>query len=178
MNDIENLKYPIGQYVQPQTISDVDVDRSIKTLQTFPLKLKNLVAAWNDDQLDTQYREGGWKVRQLINHIADSHMMSYLRFKLALTEQNPTIKTYDQERFAELQDSFSIRVQPALTILRGLHERWVFELNSLTNRELEMAFFHPELKRNITLRESLLFYAWHCDHHSAQIQNLKKERGW
>ncbi len=178
MKSLEKKKYPIGQFTRPEAITDVDVDRCIKTLKDFPRKLKDLVGHWTDDQLDTQYREGGWRVRQLVNHLADSHMMSYLRFKLALTENNPTIKPYDEAKFAELQDSFSIRVKPALTLLRGLHERWVYELTSLTNREFEHTFYHPELKTHFSLRESLAFYAWHCDHHFAQIKSLKKEKGW
>lgn len=178
MKTLEMKKYPIGEYQTPAEITDVDIDKYVKILQNFPLKLKNLVTSWTDEQLDTQYREGGWRVRQLVNHLADSHMMSYLRFKLALTEHNPTVKTYDEARFAELQDSFSIRIKPALNLLRGLHERWVFEIKSLTNRELEHTFYHPEQKTTYTLRESLAFYAWHCEHHLAQIENLKKEKGW
>ena len=178
MDNLEQKKYPIGKFEQPKKITDQDIDRYIKMLKDFPSTLKNLVGNWSDAQLDTQYREGGWTVRQLVNHLSDSHMNSFIRFKLALTEDNPTIKPYDEAQWAELQDSFNMDIKPALQILKGLHKRWVFELRSLTNREFESTFHHPEQGRNISLRESLAFYAWHCDHHLAHIENLKKENNW
>ncbi len=178
MDNIEQKKYPIGEFQPITENSDVELDQHIKILKNFPARLKNLIENWTDEQLDTQYREGGWTVRQLVNHIADSHMNSYIRFKLALTEENPTVKPYDEAKWAELQDSFNIEIKPALQILRGLHKRWVYELKSLTNKEFESTFFHPEQNRSITLRESLAFYAWHCDHHYAHIENLKKEKNW
>ena len=178
MDNLEQKKYPIGEFLKPEIISDQEIDIHIKTLKDFPSKLKNLVGEWTDEQLDTQYREAGWTVRQLVNHLSDSHMNSFIRFKLALTENNPTIKAYDEAQWAELQDSFNMDIKPALQILKGLHKRWVFELKSLTNREFESTFHHPEQNRNITLRESLAFYAWHCDHHFAHIENLKKENNW
>lgn len=178
MDKLEQQKYPIGKFIPAEYISDQDLDLYIKNIKEFPGHLKNLVEDWNDDQLDTQYRPGGWKVRQLINHISDSHMNSFIRFKLALTEDNPTIKCYNETKWAELQDSFSMDIKPALQILKGLHKRWVFELKSLTNREFESTFFHPEENRTITLKESVAFYSWHCEHHLAHIKNLKIEKGW
>ncbi|AZI67967.1 putative metal-dependent hydrolase [Kaistella daneshvariae] len=178
MDNIEEKKFPIGRFAEPAEISDQQVDDYIKTLKDFPGKLKNEVESWTDDQLDTQYREGGWKVRQLINHMADSSMNSYIRFKLALTEENPTIKPYDEQQWAELQDSFSIEIKPAIQTLKGVHKRWVYELKSLTNKELESTFFHPGQNKSISLRENLAFCAWHCDHHLAHIQHLKKEKNW
>ncbi len=178
MKTTDLKKFPIGEYESPSEVTDTDLDDHILVLKQFPGKLKNLVADWDDDRLDTQYRDGGWTVRQLVNHVADSHMNSFIRFKLALTEDNPTVKTYNEAAWAELQDSFTIEIKPALQILRGLHKRWVHELKSLTNKEFESTFFHPELNRNVTLRESLAFYAWHCNHHLAHLQILKKERNW
>lgn len=178
MHNIEQKKYPIGKFQNLIKISDQDLDHHLKIIKDFPAKLKSLVGNWNDEQLDTQYREGGWRVRQLVNHLADSHMNSFIRFKLALTEENPTIKCYDEAKWAELQDSFNMDIKPALQILKGLHKRWVFEMKSLTNREFDSSFFHPEQNRNISLRESIAFYSWHCDHHFAHIENLKKEKGW
>ena len=178
MDKLEQKKYPIGQFQCPEKISDPELDQFIRTIKEFPSKLKHLVENWTDEQLDTQYREGGWKVRQLINHLADSHMNSFIRFKLALTEENPTIKPYDEAKWAELQDSFNIEIKPALQILKGLHKRWVYEMKCLTNKELRSTFHHPEQNRNITLRESIGFYSWHCDHHFAHIINLKIEKGW
>lgn len=178
MKNTDLKKFPIGEYESPSEVTDTDLDDYILVLKQFPGKLKNLVAHWDDDRLDTQYRNGGWTVRQLVNHLADSHMNSFIRFKLALTEDNPTVKTYNEAAWAELQDSFTIEIKPALQILRGLHKRWVYELKSLTNKEFESTFFHPELNRKVTLRESLAFYAWHCNHHLAHLQTLKKERNW
>ena len=176
MDNIEQKKYPIGRFPEPSEISDQQIDGYIKTLKDFPNKLKNVVESWTDEQLDTQYREGGWKVRQLINHLADSSMNSYMRFKLALTEENPTIKPYDEQQWAELQDSFSIEIKPAIQTLKGVHKRWVYELKSLTNKEFESTFFHPGQNKSISLRENLAFCAWHCDHHFAHIDQLKKEK--
>lgn len=178
MDKLEQKKYPIGKFQPLNRVSDQDLDNHIRIVKDFPAKLKSLVGKWSDDQLDTQYRKGGWKVRQLINHLADSHMNSFIRFKLALTEDNPTIKPYDEAQWAELQDSFNMDIKPALQILKGLHTRWVFEMKSLTNREFESTFFHPEENRNINLRESIAYYSWHCAHHLAHIENLKKEKGW
>lgn len=173
-----DIRYPIGEYKQSEKITDVDVDRHLKTLKDFYPKLKNLVEGWTDEQLDTPFREGGWTARQLINHLADSHMNSYLRFKLALTEDNPVVKTYKESEWAELQDSFAIDVKPSMLILKGLHKRWVFEIKALTNKELKRTFYHSEYDRSFTLRESLAYYAWHCEHHLAQLQALKDKEGW
>lgn len=178
MTNLEQKKYPIGRFVAPTAISDVEIDQYIKVLKDFPAKLKNLVENWSDDQLDTQYREGGWRIRQLVNHLADSHMNSFMRFKMALTEDHPTIMPYDETKWAQLQDSFTIDIKPALQMLKGIHKRWVYELKSLTNKEFESCFFHPEQNRSINLREHLAFYAWHCNHHLAHIQTLKSEKGW
>ncbi|QBO59137.1 YfiT family bacillithiol transferase [Chryseobacterium salivictor] len=178
MDNSEYKKYPIGKFEEPQKITDQDIDRHIKTLNDFPARLKNLVQNWDTDQLDTQYRTGGWTIRQLINHLSDSSMNSYTRFKFALTEDNPTIKTYNEQQWAELQDSFSIDVKPAFQMLKGIHKRWVYELKSLTNKEYESTFHHPDQNRDITLKENLAFCAWHCDHHFAHINNLKLENNW
>ncbi|MDQ0475710.1 YfiT family bacillithiol transferase [Chryseobacterium sp. MDT2-18] len=178
MDNSEFKKYPIGKFEESQKITDQDIDLHIKTLKDFPARLKNLVQNWDTDQLDTQYRTGGWTIRQLINHLSDSSMNSYTRFKLALTEDNPTIKTYNEQQWAELQDSFSIDVKPAFQMLKGIHKRWVYELKSLTNKEYESTFHHPDQNRDITLKENLAFCAWHCDHHFAHINNLKLENNW
>lgn len=178
MDNLEIKKYPIGTYKIPDKISDQVLDIYIKTLKDFPGKIKSIVENWTDEQLDTQYREDGWRTRQLINHLADFSMNSYIRFKLALTEDNPTIKTFNEHQWAELQDSFSIDIKPALQTLRGVHKRWVYELKCLTNKEFESTYFHPDQNRNITLRECLSYCAWHCKHHLAHLQNLKKENNW
>lgn len=177
-DNLDKTRYPIGNFEMPETISDPDTDQCIQTLKEFPAKLRHLVAEWTDEQLDTPYREKGWTVRQLINHLSDSHMNSFIRCKLALTEDNPTVKPYDEARWAELQDSINISIEPALLILEGLHQRWVHELKALTNKEMASTFFHPEQNCNISLREQISFYSWHCDHHFAQIKNLQAEKNW
>ena len=124
MSNLEQNKFPIGPFEAPENICDIKLDEYIKVIKDFPGKLKNLIENFTDEQLDTQYREGGWTVRQLVNHIADSHMNSYIRFKLALTEDNPTVKLYNEAAWAELQDSFTIEIKPALQILKGLHKKF------------------------------------------------------
>lgn len=178
MDKLESKKYPIGKFESPKKITDADITHHLKTLKDFPKRLKHLVENLTDDQLDTPYRKDGWKVRQVIHHLADSHLNSFIRFKLALTEDNPTIKPYDQNQWAELQDSFSMGIDSSLKILEGLHKRWVYELKCLTNKEFEHTFYHPEQKVNINLKESLALYAWHCNHHFQHIKNLIKENNW
>lgn len=178
MKSTEKNKYPIGKYEAPKEITCQKIDEHIKVIKDFPQKLKDLVKNLSDDQLDVTYREGGWKIRQLIHHIADSHMNSFIRFKMALTETNPIIKTYDQKKWAELQDSFSMDIGASLQLLKGLHKRWVYEMKCLTNKEFDHTFYHPEQKRNISLKESLAMYSWHCNHHFAQIENKIKTEGW
>ena len=178
MDNLEQKKYPIGKFQQPENISDEDIIHHIKILKNFPKKLKHLVENLDDDQLDTPYRIGGWKIRQLIHHIADSHMNAFIRFKLALTEENPTIKSYDEKQWAELQDSFSMPIDSSLKIIDGVHKRWVYEMKCLTNKEFEHTFFHPEHQKSYTLKESLALYSWHCKHHYAHIKVLLLEKNW
>lgn len=178
MDPLENKKYPLGRYRAPEKVSDPELEGHIDTIRKFPDKLRCTLKTFSDDMLDTQYRSGGWTVKQLINHLADSHMQSFCRFKWALTEDNPIIKTYDEAKWAELQDSRNEPIKAALTLLEGLHCRWAHLMKSMTNREFDRTFFHPEMNRNVALREILAFYAWHCDHHFAQISALMKEKGW
>ncbi|CAA7390953.1 YfiT family bacillithiol transferase [Chryseobacterium fistulae] len=178
MNILEKKKFPIGQFEQPENISDIELDYYIKVIKDFPGRLKNLIENFTEDQLNTQYREEGWTVRQLINHIADSHMNSFIRFKLAITEDNPIIKPYDEAKWAELQDSLTISIKPAMRIIKGTHQRWVVLLKSLTNKQFARTFHHPEHHKDYDLRGYLAFYVWHCNHHFTHIENLKKERGW
>lgn len=178
MTEFEPNQYPIGKFELPQTISDADVEDMISEIKTFPAKFSEAVATLSDDQLDTPYRTGGWTVRQLVHHVADSHLNAFLRIKLALTEEQTTIKPYNEKMFAELPDSRRMPIKPALLILEGLHARWAFLVKSLTNRQLERTFYHPADEQVQTIREALARYVWHGSHHLAQIKNLKKERGW
>lgn len=126
MNNTDTHKFPIGDFQESDTGCDVELDSHIKVIKNFPEKLKKLIEDFSDDQLDTPYREGGWTVRQLVNHLADSHANSFIRFKLALTEENPTIKPYDEAKWAELQDSLNMPVKPAMRMLKGFIKDGMF----------------------------------------------------
>lgn len=174
----EELKYPIGIYSKPQEITQELLSEYILAISTFPKTLKNEVHNLTDVQLDTPYRPGGWTIRQVVHHCADSHMNSLIRFKLALTEDNPTIKPYFEDRWAELADSKSMPIAPALKLLEGLHERWSVLLTHLSKADLARTFIHPESGKQIQLDENIGLYAWHCKHHLAHITTAKKANKW
>ncbi len=176
--DIEQLKYPIGKFARPKEISNADLNEYISTIENFPDNLRREVAHLTDEQLDTPYREGGWTIRQVVNHCADSHMNSLCRFKLALTEDKPTIKPYYEERWAELNDTKSIPVEPALKMLEGIHTRWAFLMKSILAEDWKKSFVHPESGREFPLDVTAALYAWHSKHHLAHITTLKKSKGW
>lgn len=131
----------------------------------------------SETELEKQYRPGGWTIRQVVNHCADSHMNSLIRFKLALTEEIPMIKPYFENLWAELSDSRQISIDSSLKILEGLHVRWVNLLRSLKENDLDKEFFHPESKEKISLKHNIGIYAWHCEHHLADIKNAKVNTG-
>ncbi|HMQ68966.1 MAG TPA: putative metal-dependent hydrolase [Ignavibacteria bacterium] len=172
------LKYPIGRYEKPEVISEEMIKHYIKIISDFPERLQKEIKSLSDDQLDTVYRPDGWTIRQLINHCADSHSNSLTRFKLALTEENPVIRPYYEDRWAELCDSKNIPVEPALKMLEGIHERWTILLKSLTPEQLSRTFIHPDSGNTIRLDENIGIYAWHCDHHLRHITSLKERKGW
>ena len=175
---IEELKYPIGKFVKPDSYTPQVLHQYILDIELFPSRLRVEVETLTDDQLDTHYRPGGWTIRQVVHHCADSHMNSFVRFKLALTEDTPTIKPYFEDRWAVLADSKSMPVEPALKLLEGLHQRWVVVLKSLSEKDFEKKFVHPEREKEIRLNETLGIYAWHCHHHLAHITSLKKTNHW
>lgn len=174
----QELKYPIGIYSKPQEITQELLSEYILAISTFPEKLKNEVHNLTDSQLDTPYRLGGWTLRQVVHHCADSHMNSLVRFKLALTEDNPTIKPYYEDRWAELADSKSMPFEASLKMIEGIHARWTVLLTSLSERELSRTFFHPESNKQYQLDETIGVYAWHCIHHLAHITSAKKANKW
>jgi len=178
MKVLDIKKFPIGDFQEGDTSCDIELESHIKVIKNFPEKLKKLIEDFSDKQLDTPYRNGGWTVRQLVNHLADSHANSFIRFKLALTEENPVIKPYNEAKWAELQDSINIPIKPAMRMLKGIHQRWYFLLKTLTNKQFERTFRHPEKTEDYNLRYYLALYSWHCNHHFAHIENLKKEKGW
>lgn len=176
--DIEKLKYPIGKFEKPINITNEKRYEFIEEIKNFPSKLKIEVINLNDEQLNTQYRASGWTVKQVIHHCADSHMNSFIRFKLTLTEETPIIKPYFEDRWAELTDSKDFNILSSIKIIEGIHERWTFLLSSLTPEDWKRKFFHPETKREVSLEENLAIYAWHCKHHLAHITELKKVKNW
>lgn len=165
--DIEHLKYPIGRD-QNLPFTTENKAKAIQEIKSFPEKVKNAVKDMDDEALDTPYRPGGWTKRQVVHHCADSHMNAYIRFKLALTEDTPTIKAYDEGAWAELDDSKSL-VQLSIRLLESLHERWSLVLEHMTDSEFERTYYHPEKNAESTLGENLLHYDWHCRHHLGHL---------
>jgi hypothetical protein len=175
---MEDLKYPIGKPNIPNEITKIHIEDWIQTIEDFPERLEVLVSKLSDEQLDTPYREGGWTIRQVIHHCADSHHNSYTRFKWALTEDNPIIKAYYEGRWAELLDAKFGPIDLSLNVLKALHAKWVFFLKLLNPKQLNTFFIHPEGNEKVTLKENIGIYAWHCNHHYAHIENLIKRKNW
>jgi hypothetical protein len=175
---ITDLRYPVGRFTTPDPVVAEDRSAWIDTIERLPATLRLAVAGLSPEQLDTPYREGGWTVRQVVHHLPDSHMNSYMRFRLALTENEPTIRPYDEARWAELADARSGPVEPSLTMLEGLHARWALLLRSLTDADWKRTFRHPEHGRVFTLHYTLAMYAWHCRHHLAHITGIRERNGW
>jgi uncharacterized damage-inducible protein DinB len=169
-------RYPIGKFRKTEDVTDAQRRASMGAVAEAPSKLKAAVAGLSEEQLDTPYRPGGWTVRQVVHHLPDSHMNAFVRFKLALTENEPTIKPYDEARWAELADARA-PVEPSLILLESLHERWLALLNSLKPADWRRTFRHPE-RGTMTLGETLELYAWHGRHHVAHITSLRERKGW
>lgn len=173
MND---LRYPIGQFTYKRPITEEMIDKWIQEIEDVPTDLAQAIKDLDQKQLDTPYRVGGWTVRQVVHHVVDSHMNSYIRFKLALTEKNPTIKPYKEEKWAELPDS-KLPVDVSLVMLDSLHKRWVNLLYSLEPTDLEKTFNYPE-SGETKLAVAIGLYAWHGRHHTAHITSLRKRLDW
>jgi uncharacterized damage-inducible protein DinB len=169
---MEDLQYPIGKFQ-----GGADIRRSIDEIAIAPAQLRAAVEGLSPEQLDTPYRPGGWTVRQVVHHIPDSHLNSYVRFRLALTEEEPTIKPYDEGRWANLADSRTAPVDVSLVLVESLHGRWTLLLRSLTPADWGRTFRHPELGL-VTLEWNVGLYAWHGRHHVAQITSLRNRMGW
>jgi len=170
-------RYPLGLFKTPDAYTDASRAAAIATIAETPKKLRTAVKGLSDRQLDTPYREGGWTVRQLVHHVPDSHVNAYVRTRLALTEDNPTIKPYDQQKWAELADAKSFPIEPSLTMLDAIHERWVALLGSMKPADFSRAFVHPEHGPR-TLDWMVAIYAWHGPHHVAHVTELRKRNGW
>lgn len=177
MQNLDSLRYPIGKFQYEKPFSAAERHDLIAKISELPIKLTELVGKWGDDRLDTPYRPEGWTVRQLVHHIADSHINAYIRTKLALTEDNPTIKGYDEGKWAALADSHTDAAL-SLVILRNLHQRWVALLESLTDEDLQRTYFHPVYQKTVTLSELIGMYAWHGEHHYQHAYRLAERNGW
>lgn len=171
---MESPQHPAGAFVPEPDYGPQRRDELIATLANAPAVLRQAVAGLSEEQLDTKYKN--WTIRQIVNHLADSHLNSYVRFKWTLTEEHPTIKAYDEGRWAALEDSRQGKIEAALALMDGLHARWVQLLLSLTDEQFARSFHHPESDQTVTLRDALCYYAWHCRHHTAQIRWLREHR--
>ena len=172
-----DLRYPIGKFKFPETVSPEDRLKFIDQIDATPARLRAAIAGLSPEQLETPYRPGGWTVRQVVHHVPDSHLNSYVRFKLALTEEEPIIKPYHEDRWAELADSRAVPVEVSLALLDSLHRRWVALLRSLAPNDWARTFRHPELGL-VSLDKNLALYGWHGRHHEAHITNLRERMGW
>ena len=177
METVTDLRYPIGQY-QPQDYSEDLLQEWLSYIKYLPNALENAITNLDEQQLHTPYRDGGWTVHQLVHHVADSHMNGYIRFKLGLTEDNPSIKPYDENLWSALADVKYLPINISITLLYALHNRWHEFLKSLTANDFKRTIFHPQHQQQMTLWYLLGSYAWHGRHHVAHITSLRERKGW
>jgi DinB superfamily len=175
--DILDLRYPIGKFKFPESVNPEDRVTFVQQISQTPAQMKAAVAGLSDEQLNTPYRPGGWTVRQVVHHVPDSHLNSYIRFRWALTEDDPPIKAYYEDRWAELPDARTAPVDVSLVLLESLHGRWGALLGSLTDQDWKRTFRHPELGP-VSLEKNAALYAWHGRHHVAHIRGLRERMGW
>ena len=172
-----DLRFPIGKFHYEGPPNETQKREFLNNIAQTPANLRAAVKGLSETQLDTPYRPGGWTVRQVVHHVPDSHLNSYVRFKLALTEHEPTIKPYAEDRWAELADTETTPIEVSLTMLDSLHDRWVRLLRSLSPEDWKRTFRHPELG-SMDLEKTLALYSWHGRHHVAHITNLREREGW
>ncbi|MGA9768852.1 MAG: bacillithiol transferase BstA [Blastocatellia bacterium] len=171
------LSYPIGKFNWEGDATNEQRQQFIDEIAGTPASIRAAVEGLSAEQLDTPYRPGGWTVRQVVHHVADSHLNSYIRFRLALTEDEPTIKPYHEDRWAELDDARTAPLEVSLVLLESLHERWVHLLKSLKSEDFARTFRHPDIGV-LSLDKNLGLYAWHGRHHVAHITRLRERMGW
>jgi len=173
----QDLRYPIGKY-QPMPFSEETKKQWIQEIRITPSDLEHILLNLDKAQLNTPYRDGGWTVNQLVHHIADSHMNAFIRFKLALTEDVPTIKPYDENAWVVTADVLATPLNYSVTLLHALHERWANLLDSLTPEQFERKLFHPVRNAEVSIWDLFTIYAWHGKHHIAHIKALRDQKGW
>jgi len=174
----EDPRYPTGKYVPQDAPDGATIAQWMGEIEAAPALLRRAVGGLSPEQLDTPYREGGWTPRQIAHHVPDSHMNAYVRFRLALTEDQPVIKPYDESLWAELADARSADPELSLALLAALHARWAILLRSLSPADLERTFRHPAYDQPVNLARTLGLYAWHGRHHAGQVQGMRQARGW
>ena len=170
--DLDRLRFPVGRFAPPSDVTPADRERWIADLEALPAQLRAIVERMGNAQLDTPYRPGGWTVRQVVHHVPDSHMNAYVRVKLALTEDAPTIKPYDEARWAELPDTRDTPVAVSLALLDALHVRWVTLLRALEPADWSRTFVHPEHGRAMSIDTATALYAWHSRHHLGHVRSV------
>lgn len=173
--NLDELKYPVGKFIKPEFITKEIIDSAISDIENFPGLVNAEIQNLTEEELQLRYRPEGWTTTQVVHHCADSHINSYIRFKLALTENVPTIKPYEESVWAELSDN-NLSPLVSLQLLEALHARWVYLLKTLSEEDLNKEFIHPEQSERISLKENILIYSWHCRHHLAHIRQAKELR--
>ncbi|SHK06402.1 YfiT family bacillithiol transferase [Epilithonimonas mollis] len=173
--DLEELKFPIGKFVKPESVNKEIIDSAISEIENFPKLVKDQTQNLSEQDLQLRYRPDGWTISQVVHHCADSHINSYMRFKLALMENVPSIKPYEESLWAELPDN-QLSPLVSLQLLEALHARWVYLLKTLSEEDLNKEFIHPEQSAKVSLKENIMIYSWHCQHHLAHIRQAKALR--
>src|SRR5687767_13131040 len=176
-NELENLRYPVGRFSWPLHVTDEEIKEAIATIEALPGKLKKAVSDLNDSQLDTPYREGGWTIRQVVHHIADSLMNAFIRFKLALSEDIPTVKPYNETEWAEHPDAKTLPPEHSLRIIEGVHARWKVLMQNMSEADWNKQYNHPQYG-TFELKKVARQYSWHSEHHLAHIIELFRRKGW
>jgi hypothetical protein len=175
--ELDRLRYPVGRFEPPPQATEAGRQAWLEDFAATPARLRAAVAGLSDAQLDTPYRPGGWTVRQVVHHLPDSHMNLYIRLRMALTEDEPTIKPYREEKWAELPDARTEPVEPSLALLECLHHRLAILMRTLAPADWQRTFRHPE-RGTVSLEDNLAMYAWHGRHHVAHITGLRERMGW
>jgi uncharacterized damage-inducible protein DinB len=175
---MHHLSYPIGLYEYKGPHTPAQRAELIAQIQSLPQRIRAAASDLTTEQLDTPYRPGGWTVRQLLHHVPDSHANGYIRTKLALTEDTPTIKPYEEQHWAELPDTNQLPIESALSLLDALHTKWVAVWQLMTDEQFARCYFHPASQQSVSLDEQLGLYAWHGNHHLAHLTALRERLGW
>lgn len=171
-------KFPIGKFNLEKEIQERSLSNWIDDIVILPKSLRAAISGLTDDQLNTTYREGGWTLRQVVHHIGDSHMNAIIRIKLALTEENPTIKPYKEQKWAELGDYESSPIDVSLNLIEAIHKKWAYLLWNLEEDDINRTFHHPEMNKDISIHDAVAMYAWHGNHHLAHITKTIQKHNW